>query len=308
MNSTELNKVARRIADKIEDARGYSVEIKEVEKINTLKTALIVNVGADNIHPTVYIPDQVREMDIEEISEEMIADAAKWLLEAIDNAMNDHPQVNITEIEKIMNSKELFLSKVIFVLVNKHWNKKNEAWVSTPVDGDLEYIYYIPVEISGVCGGVKVLNKHIAKLGITNDEIYEAALKNTEIQRPVKITDIHDFIATRLRAAGACFDDEALIPSGIMYIVSNKDGYQGAAAMLYPSTIEGFNDMLGDNYVIIPSSIHECLVVALPNGMEDPAMLNAMVQEVNITSVDPEERLSDHVYKIINGQLKSIML
>lgn len=306
MNLTELKDVARRIGDKITEKRGYQVEVKKVEKINTSKTALIVDTG-DTMRPTIYMPDELEHMYADEISEEMIEEAADWMLRSIDSAIvKKQSDTDIAEIEKIIHSKELLLSKVVFVLINKDWNVHNENWVSTPVDGDLEYIYYIPVEISGVRGGVKVLNEHVVKLGITNDEIYEAARKNTELTRPAKIMDMCDVLAERLAVKGIPFNAQNLCPSGLMYIVSNTDDYQGATAITYPSAIEGLTNMLGDNFVIIPASIHECIVLPIPNGMEDPVMLNELVQEVNVTSVDPTERLSDHIYKIVDGQLKSI--
>ena len=52
---------------------------------------------------------------------------------------------------------------------------------------------------------------------------------------------------------------------------------------------------MGD-FFILPSSIHELLVVPKQDGME-LSDLEAMVQEVNATQVAPEEKLSDHVYE-----------
>ena len=52
---------------------------------------------------------------------------------------------------------------------------------------------------------------------------------------------------------------------------------------------------MGD-FFILPSSIHELLVVPKQDGM-DYSSLEAMVQEVNATQVAPEEKLSDHVYE-----------
>ena len=52
---------------------------------------------------------------------------------------------------------------------------------------------------------------------------------------------------------------------------------------------------MGD-FFILPSSIHELLVVPKQDGME-LSDLESMVKEVNATQVAPEEKLSDHVYE-----------
>ena len=52
--------------------------------------------------------------------------------------------------------------------------------------------------------------------------------------------------------------------------------------------------MRGD-YFILPSSIHEVLLLR-DDGNMDYRALEAMVREINVTQVAPEERLSDQVY------------
>jgi len=51
----------------------------------------------------------------------------------------------------------------------------------------------------------------------------------------------------------------------------------------------------GNNLYIIPSSIHELLLLP-DDGTVDRESLDQMVQEVNMNEVLPTERLSDHVY------------
>lgn len=53
--------------------------------------------------------------------------------------------------------------------------------------------------------------------------------------------------------------------------------------------------MIGRNYYILPSSLHEILLVPEDDDA-NAAVLTAMVQDVNITSLSPDEILSNHVY------------
>ena len=65
--------------------------------------------------------------------------------------------------------------------------------------------------------------------------------------------------------------------------------------MLYPRVLKEFAESLGEDLIILPSSIHEVLLtpsnVSLP-----PEELNEMVQAINQSDVPAEERLSDHIY------------
>ena len=53
--------------------------------------------------------------------------------------------------------------------------------------------------------------------------------------------------------------------------------------------------MIGGNFYVIPSSVHECLLVP-ENSRVSPEELCDMVSEVNRTVVSEDEVLSDSVY------------
>ena len=79
-----------------------------------------------------------------------------------------------------------------------------------------------------------------------------------------------------------------------MYVLSNSIKVNGASAVLDAKMMEDIAEKVGDFY-ILPSSIHELLVVPVKSGMDVESLEN-MVCEVNATQVQLEERLSDHVY------------
>lgn len=65
--------------------------------------------------------------------------------------------------------------------------------------------------------------------------------------------------------------------------------------MLYEGILEKVGQKLGENYYILPSSIHEVIVV--PESKSPVKQdLEEMVREINETQVEEEEVLSDRVY------------
>ena len=79
-----------------------------------------------------------------------------------------------------------------------------------------------------------------------------------------------------------------------MWIITNEKGLNGAVQMLYDENLHGLSEKMGDDFFILPSSIHE--VICVPASLGNAEDLAAMVQEVNMTAVALEERLSNQVY------------
>lgn len=79
-----------------------------------------------------------------------------------------------------------------------------------------------------------------------------------------------------------------------LYIVTNKSKTFGAASLLLPHIMEKIGEFLGSFYVL-PSSIHEVLVIPASSAMETSELIG-MVRQINETELLPEEVLSDNIY------------
>ncbi len=80
-----------------------------------------------------------------------------------------------------------------------------------------------------------------------------------------------------------------------MYVLTNIMHFNGAAAMLYSDIISDFAEELETDFYILPSSIHEVILIPKVPDLEKQ-VLEQMVREVNQEEVDQQERLSDQVY------------
>ena len=80
-----------------------------------------------------------------------------------------------------------------------------------------------------------------------------------------------------------------------MYVLTNHIRSGGAAAILYPGRLETIGAYFKENYYILPSSIHE--VIIIPESRALPkAEMECVIREVNETQVQAEEFLSNHAY------------
>lgn len=88
-----------------------------------------------------------------------------------------------------------------------------------------------------------------------------------------------------------------------MYILTNKQRQLGAGVIFYPGIMEQARQILGDHFFILPSSIHECILVP-ENGAFEREELLAMVTEINREHVEPKEVLADQVYYYLERDRK----
>lgn len=65
-----------------------------------------------------------------------------------------------------------------------------------------------------------------------------------------------------------------------MLVLSNATTQNGASALFYPDVLEKIGEQAGQNFFILPSSIHETLIVP-DDGRFDYQTLESMVKEIN---------------------------
>ncbi len=130
--------------------------------------------------------------------------------------------------------------------------------------------------------------------GIDAEELYRTAMDNLR-KEEFTITDMTSLFPTEL---------VKVMPTGIdVYVFSTKKRIQGARAMLRVDMLKTFADEKGCNLFILPSSVHEVLLICDGKGI-CVAGMKATVRDVNSNSdvVEAEEVLSDSVYYYDRGK------
>lgn len=134
-----------------------------------------------------------------------------------------------------------------------------------------------------------VTNQELQVWGISMNELLLAARENTPRLFPVHMIDMDEMIA---QAGIPISLDESAIP---MYIMTNEQEVNGASVLLYDNVLESFALEKKTDFYILPSSIHEVILVP-SNKIDDPSALFTMVSDANNTVVALGDILSDSVY------------
>jgi len=291
-----LEKLKKGIVIKMQGAA--EVKINEVIKNNGFCLhGLTITEKDRNISPTIYVDDMYQEYiqgrPISEIVDSIIVLYHKSRLEK---------NINMEFFLKYENVKE----RIVYKLIDYNRNQELLERIPHVPYLNLAIVFYYMVN-EGPFGNATILiqNNHCRIWDKKTEDIYKDACINTPKILPVQIKGMDEIICEMMEKqvmeedpgmAEKIMEEVGEIPGERrMYVLSNNMKMQGASALLYPGVLQDFSKALGKGFYILPSSIHE--VILVPEvGDEEPKLMEAMVCEINETQLDVEEVLSDKVY------------
>ncbi len=135
------------------------------------------------------------------------------------------------------------------------------------------------------CGSTKITSQILDKVGITEDELFEAAKANSFESSS---------IISMAEALGLMGIPEAMFDDSLMYVGRSSESH-GAALLAIPEAIHDFCEEKGyEQLILLPSSTEEILLVPAETG--EPNMFANMVAEVNASEVEEVLQLEPCCY------------
>lgn len=136
-----------------------------------------------------------------------------------------------------------------------------------------------------------ITNEMLKMYGITMEQLHADAVAYAPKRFPASIRTMREVFA---EMTGIDVEDLPDEPNS-MYVAACNGGSHGAGCIFYPDFMEQAVKKVGGSFYILPSSIHEVLLV--PDDDQIPAdSLQEMVYEVNRENVAPADWLSDNIY------------
>ena len=158
---------------------------------------------------------------------------------------------------------------------------------------DLAVVFIFVLKEAGITGGVAVITSELSGLwGISAEELFAQARQSAPVLLEPVVSNIRNMIGDCPEEVEEIIDDPENAVD--MYILTNKSQTYGASALFYPGLLEKITDYLCGGFYILPSSVHE--VILIPEAAGEPDALRRMVQEVNRCEVPEDMILSDNVY------------
>ncbi|MFQ9516110.1 MAG: DUF5688 family protein [Eubacterium sp.] len=322
MNYDEFSEdIKRGIENMIRDRLGDGMAvIRTVTKNNNVKMRAISIVRkGEKATPTIYLnsyyDDYTKGRAIEEIYEEIF----QVYESGIERFKDDFNVNDFLEFDMIKNN-------VFYKLINYEMNENMLRDLPHFKYLDMAIVFYIMISCDkqGQASAM-VHNIHMENWNITPEQLRNQACQNTWKTYPAEIKKMEDIISEMI--IGELMSDEESDDGEIikedfkygnfdydeieniireevetlkadremeMFVLTNSIRTNGAACITYPGILKEFAAQHGSDVYIIPSSIHE--VILIPGTDWEKSRLDKMVVEVNENELDPVEILSDHVY------------
>ncbi len=246
----------------------------EAVEVETVKNGIIFSgIKIDNgkdVNPVLYYS-----------SEETVDEFVQRAREIAQMTTPELDPINLICRERLLNDTTLCVQKRGYEQIVKEEYLNLEAFVRLNVDFANE----------ANRGSIKVTKQMIESAGITEEELFAAAKMNSEER--VRISSM----AEMLGAPDELFDD---VP---FYVGTYIDRCNGSGILALPRILKNFCEEKGfEQIYLLPSSTEEILI--LPNENADPVELSKMVNDINLTAVNPIYRLDPVVYIFDNPASK----
>lgn len=145
---------------------------------------------------------------------------------------------------------------------------------------------------------IAITNSIAVKLGIGVAELHETAVQNSMRWMPDTLESISDVFQTLQPDENQRAEElEGFLesPPFPLDVLTNTKRNLGASVIFYPGVLERIGEKYPKGYYLLPSSIHELMVIPKMQG-SSWRTCEEIVREVNQTTVSPSDFLSDHVH------------
>ena len=274
----------------------YGMEISIVNKMRNngiLEKCICVDIPGCNMSPsigTLSIYEHYREFDD---LDKIVSALSKKIIE------DKNRQIDTMSVL----SKENILNSTYLMVINAKSNQKLLS--ETPhyfiAEGELAVIPRLNISITEKSGFIIIKNDLLPKLQMTGDEIRQVAKINTSSQN---LFEINSLLSVTMQAMEENGEDIADDFSEFFtentpktFVITNKDKKLGACCIACPEVIGTAIEKMGIDCYILPSSIHEVILVEKRGGSEDLEYLRDCVKQVNRQSIPANEILSDQVFQ-----------
>lgn len=273
-----------------DELAGYSLRADRTGKVNETLDALHLvppSCPPDSLYPTVYLNYMYEEYKKSGDLQATLELAAFYLAGACREAERKNSRITPQGATK----------RIVMSLVNTKQNREMLGYMPHREFEDLSIIYKYVIDTRNPVESVPVTVEMAENIGMSEEELFHAAVENTRRLFPPKAELLSDIIVEMFMDGG--FSEEAAQEMGRIiqlpiYVISNEQNINGAVSMLYGDNIHELAQRMGSDLYIMPLSVHEVMAVQA-EGVE-PKELAELVERNNVSKTRLGDWLSNQVY------------
>jgi len=280
----------------MEPSGGHLIET-DIPKNNTVRKGITIKFDNISLAPTIYPDSYYQDWQDGRSMSDIVSGIRSELIKTVPGLSH----FNVGSINRDSADSHLYASIVNYEN-NKEWLKNipHERVADLAVFAKWKFDNADPNSVLSS----KITEPLLAKLQLTKEEALKIAKTNSA--RSAKFESMDTVMRNMMVDDGMDKElAEMMFPaqSASLSVLTNESGIDGAALIACPEVLKTVQKEIGEDFYILPSSIHEVLIVP-KSEMDDVEDLKQMVLSVNEAEVPPEDRLSDNVYEFDGHSLK----
>lgn len=288
----EYKAFTEQLAEMVKEKLGedYDVRLTEVLKNNQVTLHGVVIMGKqEKVVPTIYLEGFYARYLQGETQEKLAEELVSFYYQH-----SIYPKFDTEKFGIFSEVKDSIYYRLVNYEMNESLLKEQPhlRW------NDLAVTFYYVLEVDGEGrASVTIKRPYLKMWGIEEEELYRTARENMQRKKPEILVTMKELLDEMMSGQ---LSEEYCVP---MYVLTNTEKLYGAATLLYSNKIKELADRLKSDLLIIPSSVHEVLL--MEDGAEqDYEWLRSIVKEVNRSQVEPEEVLSGNLYRYVREKEK----
>lgn len=255
------------------------VDKAQGESYNGMRLHLPEQAAAPVLNIESFYDQVTTTVPYDEVIEDMVYYAMK--------ALDESPEISAEPFTNYEEMKNHLIMQAIPIKGNE------EMLIKTPhlQMEDMAIIYRAVIQETkqGTMSAV-ITNDMMTNYRITADQLHADTAEAMKYRHPYEIRPLFDVLG----AMSPEFAENEQ-PDNMLYVATYATPMYGAGAIGHPDFMEDAAVVMRGSFFILPSSIHEVLLLPDDGSVKYKELL-AMVTNINATMVNPEERLTDNVY------------
>lgn len=254
--------------------RGYNATAHDIYKNGDVKHEAIIIRADERIAPNIYV--------------ESLIDNAATVEEAASIAEQIYQQHRVTRFDIDCLTNPDYIKSNVRIGIEKAGVSNADLFRKCDIPELVQYLYITGCDARMGSWSVRITSSLLEKAQLNVDELWELATQNTT--ESIRIESMAKVIANIIQSDEFHDEFDDLLPP--MYVLTNREKFRGAAGILNRKVLEQFAEEHNVNkLVILPSSIHECILVPCHDDEIDFADFDDMVRSVNKAEVSDDEVL-----------------
>ena len=296
------------------------VSCEEIMKNNDkIYHGILIRREDQYVIPTIYVEDCLKGLTYNDKMEEV----ADRIISMYADGLKVAPKLNTDFSYGDEGYQDLLEVRLIDRKLNA---KRCDSLLTMPLDAEFAYIIYLVIaeDEHGTMGAAltrEIAEELVSHDGLEYSDLFDIAIENSMRRHWPIMADIHQIVDTRailgnwiekcgeeipnlLGDMELCDNECTYVGNRVdisqderyMFLLTNDTGSMGSAVLFYPGIQDAIHKVLNCNYYVLPSSVHDVLIVPDTEAINERALM-LMVSESNNSVVEGNEILSNRVYK-----------